>query len=45
MMDFTGFAAIGMIVMMVIMCGGMIVGAGWAVLRGRNRHENESEEI
>jgi len=38
MMDLAGWALVAMVVMMVLMCGGMIVGTGWAILRGRRRH-------
>jgi hypothetical protein len=37
MMELAGLALVAMVVMMVIMCGGMIFGAGWLFLRGRKR--------
>lgn len=37
-MDLSGLALVAMIVVMVVMCGGMMVGAGWAILRGWKRH-------
>jgi hypothetical protein len=38
MMDVSGLALAAMVLLMVLMCGGMILGAGWAILRGRRRH-------
>lgn len=40
MMELTGFALVAMIIVMVIMCGGMIFGMGWATMRGRKRRQN-----
>jgi hypothetical protein len=37
-MDISGLAFVAMVLIMVVMCGGMILGAGWAILRGRKRH-------
>jgi hypothetical protein len=37
MMDGSTLIFIAMIVMMVVMCGGMLAGAGWAILRRRDR--------
>jgi hypothetical protein len=37
-MDISGLALIAMVLIMVLMCGGMILGAGWAILRSRKRH-------
>ena len=36
MMTMSGVAVVVMVVMMIVMCGGMIAGAVWAVFR-RNR--------
>ena len=36
-MDMSGFVLVAMVVVMVLMCGGMMVGAGWGILRGRKR--------
>jgi hypothetical protein len=38
MMDISGLALVAMVLVMVLMCGGMILAAGWAILRGRKRH-------
>jgi hypothetical protein len=35
MMDGSGLVVAAMVAMMVVVCGGMIAGAGWAVLRRR----------
>ena len=37
MMELSGLAVVVMVVVMVVMCGGMIVGAGWAMARRRGR--------
>jgi hypothetical protein len=36
-MDIAGLALVAMVLMMVLMCGGMMLGVGWAILRGRKR--------
>jgi hypothetical protein len=38
MMDVSGLALAAMVLVMVVMCGGMILGGAWAILRGRKRH-------
>jgi hypothetical protein len=38
MMDISGLAVAAMVLVMVFMCGGMVVGAAWAILRGRKRN-------
>jgi hypothetical protein len=38
MMDISGLALVAMVAMMILMCGGMITGTGWGIVRGRRRH-------
>jgi hypothetical protein len=37
MMELSGLALVAMILVMIVMCGGMAVGAGWALIRRRRR--------
>lgn len=40
MMDMSTVLIVAMVAMMVVMCGGMIAGAGWAIIkRGRRDHD------
>ncbi len=38
MMELSGLALVAMILVMVMMCGGMVFGAGWALIRQRKQH-------
>jgi hypothetical protein len=37
MMDMSELAVIAVVLIMVVMCGGMITGASWGILWGRER--------
>jgi hypothetical protein len=37
MMELSGLALVAMILVMVVMCGGMVFGAGWVLIRRRKQ--------
>jgi hypothetical protein len=41
MADMSTVLIIGMALMMVVMCGGMVAGVVWAVIRRRRDHNDE----
>lgn len=40
-MDGSTLIIVAMVAMMVLMCGGMLFGGGWAIFRRRGRHGND----
>jgi hypothetical protein len=38
-MDMSTVLIVAMVLMMVVMCGGMMAGAVWAIIRRRGRHQ------
>jgi hypothetical protein len=37
-----GVAIVVMVLMMIVMCGGMIFGAGWGIVRQRSRRDDRA---
>jgi hypothetical protein len=44
MMDGSTLLVIAMVAMMVLMCGGMLFGSGWALFRRRGRNRRHDRE-
>jgi hypothetical protein len=40
-MDGSTLIIVAMVAMMALMCGGMLLGGGWAILRGRKHRDDD----